>query len=154
MPLTNEGPLRTALDALFYKDTILSRLITIGHEKIMEHLPMRGGESVGVYLDRVCAWISAHFVGYSISHVSGRFRAGPLSTMEEVANFQQHGERYLIDETTAVVRFIFPCGQPSQRKTPISAERSDDAIPSDAPPSEPEDAKALRWFFWDAVKPL
>jgi hypothetical protein len=33
MPLTNEGPLRTALDVLFYKDTILARLRTIGHQK-------------------------------------------------------------------------------------------------------------------------
>lgn len=34
--------------------------------------------------------------------------AGLLKTQDEVANIQKRGEKYLIDETTAVARFIFP----------------------------------------------
>ena len=100
MPLTNEGPLRTALDALFYKDTILARLRTIGHEKVMERFPIQADESLEAYLDRICRWIAEQFGGYSISHVYGRFRAGPLATMAEVVDLQKNGDRYLIDETT------------------------------------------------------
>jgi len=45
------------------------------------------------------------FGGYSILHVSGRFRAAQLMTQVE----GKKAERYLVDETTAVVRFIVPC---------------------------------------------
>src|SRR5579859_580105 len=34
MPLTNEGYLRTALDALFYKDSIMARLKNAGVDKV------------------------------------------------------------------------------------------------------------------------
>lgn len=146
MPLTNEGHLRTALDALFYKDTILARLRIIGHEKVKKHFPDNPGEPLEAYLDRVCKWVSDQFGGYSISHVSGRFRAGPLSTMAEVAEYQQHGDRYLVDETTAVVRFIFPCGEPRRRKTPVSgADFEEDTY--ETPGAEPADAAQIRWFF-------
>ena len=40
--------------------------------------------------------------------------------MAEAAGIQESGGRYLIDETTAVTRFIFPCGG---------------------------DAQVIRWFF-------
>lgn len=39
----------------------------------------------------------------------GRFRVGSLRTRQEAAEIQTKGERYLVDETTAVTRFIFPC---------------------------------------------
>ena len=146
MPLTNEGHLRTALDALFYKDTILARLRNIGHEKVMEHFPVRLDEPIEAYLDRVCRWVSQQFGGYSVTHVNGRFRAGPLATMTEVADYQSHGDRYLIDETTAVVRFIFPCGEPLRRKTPITGVAFDDEI-YNAAAEEPGDAGTIRWFF-------
>ena len=146
MPLSNEGYLRTALDALFYKDTVLARLRTIPYDEITKRLPMENKESNEAYLDRVCEWIAGQFLGYSISHVSGRFRAAPLATMAEVADFQRYGDRYLIDETTAVVRFIFPCGTPHRGKTPLSgAEMGDDEYPG--PVEEPADAATIRWFF-------
>src|SRR2546422_547825 len=52
--------------------------------------------------------IKGHFVGYSITHVDGRFRSDTLLTQDEAAALEKKGERYLIDETTAVTRFIFP----------------------------------------------
>ena len=35
-------------------------------------------------------------------------------TQEQVADIQKQGRRYLIDETTAVARFIFPCKDNSE----------------------------------------
>jgi hypothetical protein len=108
MPLSNEAHLRTTLDALFYKDTILGRLRAQEEQKLFSHFPNHPGEAREVYLNRLCDWIASRFVGYSISHVSGRFRAERLSTRAEVAD-PSFKKRYLIDETTAVTRFIFPC---------------------------------------------
>ena len=56
----------------------------------------------------VLDFIKDRLVGYSISHVSGRFRSGPLLTQQEASAQEKKGRRYLIDETTAVTRFIFP----------------------------------------------
>lgn len=109
MPLTNEGHLRTALDALFYQDTVLARLRAMPESELTTYFPRIVEESADEYLERVRDWVSNHFGGYSISHVNGRFRAAPLATAAGAAELQQHGDRYLVDETTAVVRFIFPC---------------------------------------------
>jgi hypothetical protein len=109
MPLTNEAHLRTTLDALFYKDSLLARLKTIGLSDLRNNLrlPDRPDDE---YLPSILVFIENHFVGYSIFHVDGRFRAGKLRTQDEVADIQKKGEKYLIDETTAVARFIFPYG--------------------------------------------
>ena len=111
MPLTNEGTLRSALDALFFKDMVIARLKTIGFERVFEYFARKDGESISNYLDRVCDWISSSFGGYSISHVDGRFRAAALTTTEGAMEIQKRGGRYLVDETTAVVRFVFPALQ-------------------------------------------
>jgi hypothetical protein len=108
MPLTNEAHLRTTLDALFFKDTILARLKTIGVPELANNLPKPPSETDDAYLDEILKFIEGHFIGYSISHVEGRFRSGKLRTQDDVAELQKKGERYLIDETTAVARFIFP----------------------------------------------
>jgi len=110
MPLTNEAALRGTLDALFYKDTILSKLRSCPDADLNMQMPRLDGEDDAAYLDRICRWISEHFVGYSISHVSGRFRSEELATREQAAEIERR-TRYLIDETTAVTRFIFPCNE-------------------------------------------
>lgn len=109
MPLTHENALRTTLDSLFYKDTVLARLKTLGAEMIQHYFPPKDEEEDAHYFQGICNWIEQKFQGYSISHVDGRFRAEKLSTQDEVAQIQKQGRRYLIDETTAVTRFIFPC---------------------------------------------
>lgn len=107
MPLTNEAHLRTTLDALFFKDSLIARLKTIGAAALKSNLKFVD-QPDDAYLKTVLVFIEDHFVGYSIFHVDGRFRAGKLKTQDEVANIQKRGEKYLIDETTAIARFIFP----------------------------------------------
>ena len=121
LPLTNETALRGTLDSLFYKDTILRKLRGCELPNLQEQIEPASDETDEDYLDRLCTWISERFVGYSISHVAGRFRAEELCTRSEAAELENTG-RYLIDETTAVTRFIFPC---------------DDA----------DEAERVRWFF-------
>jgi hypothetical protein len=121
MPLSNEAYLKTTLDTLFYKDTILAKLKAQDEQELFRHFPTNQNEDKEAYLERLCEWIAPRFVGYSIYHVNGRFRAEQLCTREEVAN-PCFRKRYLIDETTAVTRFIFPC-------------RKDD------------NADQIRWFF-------
>ena len=116
LPLTNETVLRNALDALFYRDTIQKKLLAIGLAELKSRFVPSSGESDKDYLDRLIAWIGDQFGGYSISHVAGRFRAEQVLTMQDAAGLQERGGRYLIDETTAVTRFIFPCDDGSHAK--------------------------------------
>lgn len=109
MPLTNEAALRSTLDALFYKDNVVPKLKAIGLGKLAEHIPRNEEETDDAYLNRLCLWIGDHFGGYSIYHVDGRFLGGKMLSREEAAAREQAGQRYLVDETTAVTRFIFPC---------------------------------------------
>lgn len=52
MPLTNEAHLRTTLDSLFFRDTILARLTTIGLESLRAHFQIRDGEPEGQYFPK------------------------------------------------------------------------------------------------------
>jgi hypothetical protein len=116
IPLTHEAVLRETLDALFLKDEILPRLrrSNIGDiEKVFER---QDGESDVALLERICDFIAGKFGGYSIYHVDGRFRSTGLRIRDEVAEMGKRGERYLVDETTAVTRFIFPCKQGEPEK--------------------------------------
>jgi hypothetical protein len=115
MPLANEGYLRTSLDALYYKETIISRLKYTERSALEEFFEPVTGQSDADYYEEICKWISEVFGGYSVSHVNGRFRAGKLLSSEDAAK----SDRYLVDETTAVVRFIFPC---TDSNTPIEAQ--------------------------------
>jgi hypothetical protein len=128
MPLRNEEYLRGALDSLFFKDSVITRLrvMETTHQKhVHDHFPIRDDEPKNLYFERMSGWVADKFVGYSIHHVSGRFRLGALRTREESLKQEvQIGERYLVDETTAVVRFIIPCD-----KTIV------------------EEANRIRWFF-------
>jgi len=105
MPLTNEGLLRNTLDALFYRDSIEAGINTIPLEELHQKFPYEEDENEINYQNRICEWISNHFGGYSIYHVAGRFRASELVSRQKAAQM----DRYLVDETTAVARFIFPC---------------------------------------------
>jgi hypothetical protein len=108
MPLTNEAYLRTTLDALFFKDTIQARLQTVGTAELRKNLRQFAQLDEAAFYNAAFKFIEDRFAGYSIYHVDGRFRSGKLRTQDEVARVQKRGERYLIDETTAVARFIFP----------------------------------------------
>lgn len=110
MPLAHENALRVTLDSLFFKDAIVPRLRRIGFRDLQQFFARLSEEQDDdAYIERVCNFVEAKFGGYSIYHVDGRFRASKLSTQDEVLSIQKSGQRYLIDETTAVTRFIFPC---------------------------------------------
>lgn len=109
MPLTNETALRTTLDALFFKDNVIPKLKALGLGTVAEQIPREPDERDEAYMDRLCGWIGDHFGGYSIYHVDGRFLAGKMLSRDEAADRERGGQRYLVDETTAVTRFIFPC---------------------------------------------
>lgn len=114
MPLRNEEWLRDALDTLFFKEQVMLRLKAIKTSELRCNFTEESGETDDAYLARLCSWISTTFGGYSISHVSGRFKVGDIKTRQDVANAIAAGcGRYLVDETTAIVRFLFPCGYAS-----------------------------------------
>jgi hypothetical protein len=108
MPLTHETSLRMTLDALFFKETLLAKLRTIEGLELGKHFTRHSEESDDDYFGHVLKFIEDHFLGYSISHVDGRFRSLGILDYDEVAAVSKGGRRYLIDETTAVTRFIFP----------------------------------------------
>lgn len=132
LPLTHENHLRKALDDLFYVDTIRQRLAEIGMTRLTTWIERDSGESEESYMDRVHKFISDHFGGYSISHVSGRYRAAPLMSRAKAAEKLVADERYLIDETTASVRFIIPIGL-----TRTEDEQSIDVVSLDETPLDP-----------------
>lgn len=150
MPLANENYLRDALDELFYKDTILPRLKNvIGLSQLKELIIKKQNEEVVDYLDRVCQWISNIFVGYSIQHVQGRFKTRDILTLHDAAEAQKKGDNYLIDETTAIVKFIFPVGPPS------GDPKLDDFIDADKDMEVKNHAKRIRVFFHNLfVQPI
>ena len=74
MPLTNETQLRTSLDALFYRDTVINRLKGMDGVQLQAQFPHAEAETQDAYLFRLSEWVSKKFLGYSISTVSGRFR--------------------------------------------------------------------------------
>jgi hypothetical protein len=126
--------------ALFYKDTILARLRAIDLKKLHNQFPAQDGEATEGCLDRLCEWIAKHFQGYSITTVSGRFRALKLMSTTQAATVEENGDRYLIDETTVIVRFIFPCGQP-RRISPAPAQYFDIPEPATNDPTGVAEAK-------------
>ena len=137
IPLTRESQLRAALDELFFKDTIRQRLSEIGTDKLAVLLTREPSESDADYLDRAVQFANK-FYGYSIGHVAGRFRAAAgLLTRTDAAASVADGGRYLIDETTAVVRFVLPLQVASTEFddslfVPKALTGDDEEIPSEA----------------------
>jgi hypothetical protein len=133
LPLTRETELRVALDELFFEDTLGQRVDEIGLDRLAEIVPRRHEEDDGPYRRRVLDEISDLFSGYSISLLSGRFRAGQIKTREDAVRAHAIGKPYLIDETTTEVKFIIPLG-------PEAATGSDD---EEAVRSRSEQERAL-----------
>jgi len=138
LPLTRESQLRAALDELFFADTIKQRLLEIGLENIERLLPREPNDDDDAYLERAVAFAN-RFYGYSVSHVSGRFRAATdLMTRQAAAAHVADGGRYLIDETTAVVRFVLPL------QTASHTFSDSLFFPTDLDPPEKIDEAALK----------
>jgi hypothetical protein len=109
LPLTREDKLRKALDDLFFRDTLERRIHEAGLDVLARYIAREPDESDDKFVGRLIDFIDARIGGFSISHVSGRFRMGPILTREESGQRLAKDQPYLIDETTAVVRFIIPC---------------------------------------------
>jgi hypothetical protein len=108
LPLSCEDKLRKALDRLFYKNMVREKLQIIGVDRLRKIFAQQRAESEDSYFERLCAVFAEYFGGYSISHVQGRFRFGNLLTRTEAFEAGSRGDEYLLDETTAAVKFIVP----------------------------------------------
>jgi len=127
MPLAREPELRASLDELFYRDSIVNRLRELGASEVERWFVRAEGEDEGQFLGRAAGLIGDMFGGFSVSHVDGRFRIHDLLTRSEAADLLKQYGRYLVDETTAVVRFLI--------RIPDSASDSFDS------PGQPADAE-------------
>jgi hypothetical protein len=146
MPLRNEEYLRTALDSLFFKDSVLFRLKALDESGMAGYFQKKPGEIRDDYFARICEWISDKFVGYSVHHVDGRFRVGELKTRDAVYDKATKSfHRYLVDETTAVVRFIIPCTPSIATETCESGQQAG-LLLTEKTRTETEENR-IRWFF-------
>jgi len=150
MPLANEGYLRMALDSLFYKDAIERKLRLIGTRRISAYFPRKKGETRQEHIDRVCGWISSRFLGYSILHVGGRYRAEALRRAAEIfATSNPTNIRYIIDETTAVVRFVFPVGEPIENRYLPNEAYIERILGIKDDDGSSDEANKVRWVFYN-----
>jgi hypothetical protein len=142
MPLSREDRLRDALDNLFYQDAIEQRIREIGLEKIRISLNLPDSNSDNEVKQFVIQFINNTIGGYSLHLVSGRFRAGSLVTREAVATRPFSEGPYLVDEMTAVVRFILPVStdQDSISQMNLFEPAKDSAIAD-------KRAEQMRWLF-------
>ena len=116
LPLSHENSLRFTLDSLFFKDSIIPRLKRAGIPALEKLFPRSLTENDEQLVERICDFVGSKFQGYSIYHVRGRFRSGDLTDEDGAAELRKQGMPYLIDETTAVTRFVFPCAKDETEK--------------------------------------
>ena len=108
MPLSREDRLREALDNLFYRDAIEQRIQEIGLSKIREGLKLSPDHSEEKIKHLIFEFMESTIGGYSIYMVNGRYRADSLASREEVISRPFAYGPYIVDETTAIVRFVLP----------------------------------------------
>lgn len=108
MPLAREDRLREALDNLFYRDTIEQRIREIGISKIHTGLKLSSDFSEADLRQLIFDFINSTMGGYSIYMVTGRYRADALASRKDVFSRPFAYGPYIVDETTAIVRFILP----------------------------------------------
>ena len=108
MPLSREDRLREALDNLFYRDTIEQRIQEIGISQIREGLKLPQEYSEDNIKNLIFEFMESAIGGYSIYLVNGRYRADSLASREEVIARPLAYGPYIVDETTAIVRFVLP----------------------------------------------
>jgi len=125
LPLTQESKLRRALDDIFYLDTVTDVLQELGTERFESWIPRRANQSEEAYAKSVANHANRLFGGYSVSHVSGRFRAAELMTRKDAGKLFEKDRPYLMDETTASVRFIVPL---SKTKVTVGEETAEQLV--------------------------
>ncbi len=108
MPMTHEAKLRRALDHLFYRDAVEQRVRALGFDSVRTGLGLADPCTDAEVMTTVTDLVEGAISGYSMYMVSGRFRMAALASHREAAARPLDGAPYLMDETTAVVRFILP----------------------------------------------
>jgi len=108
MPLAREDRLREVLDNLFYRDTIEQRIREIGIDRIRAGLKLPASMTDQALEQLVHSFFDTAVGGYSMYMVSGRYRSGALLSRQAAVTRSPVYGPYIVDETTAVVRFIFP----------------------------------------------
>ena len=148
IPLTNENDLRSSLDELFYSDTVKLMLNKILKSDLNIVFPKKNKEIEEQYIERICEWISKRFGGYSIGTVRGRFKIDDLKTFAEVAIQKVKGFDYLIDETTAIVHFIFHIGPPIKNQVLFNIEQFQENLDESNDQKEIKlEANQIRFIF-------
>lgn len=149
LPVSKEDKLRRAIDELFYRDTVARRLEEIPVDRLREIFAVDHPQTMEECVARLCDCVSERFGGYSVSHVQGRFRASSLATREEVGTLLTRDQPYLIDETTAVARFIIPCNSDKQSYDPNMDDIHSIISQTDsAGPDAIEEARSIRALFF------
>jgi len=142
MPLSREDRLREALDNLFYEDTVEQRIKEIGISNIRDAVNLPKSSPDKEIIQFVVDFVDKTIGGYSLHLVNGRFRAGSLTARNEVVARPFSRGPYLVDETTAVVRFILPVNENEEPPSQMSLfEPAKDTSSSD------EHAEQMRWLF-------
>jgi hypothetical protein len=142
MPLSREDRLREALDNLFYKDTVEQRIKEIGIPTIRSALNLTNLNTDEDVMQFVAEFMNNTIGGYSLSLVNGRFRAKSLATRSDVAKTPFSEGPYLVDETTAIVRFILPVNTDQEAPAQMGLfEPAKDITSTD------ERAEQMRWLF-------
>ena len=142
MPLSREDRLREALDNLFYKDTIRQRIKELGLSKIRKALNLSSSMSDDEVIQFIIEFMDNTIGGYSLQLVNGRFRAKSLATRTEAATSPFSQGPYIVDETTAVVRFILPVSSEENHIMQMNLFE-----PAKETSSSNERVEQMRWLF-------
>ena len=142
MPLSREDRLREALDNLFYRDTIEQRIHEIGIEQICAGLKLAQDADEQEVRQIVFDFIQSTIGGYSIYLVNGRYRADLLASRAEVLQRPIGSGSYIVDETTAIVRFILPVETEAAQF--VHGKLLEPAAPSQ---HAKDRAEQIRWLF-------
>jgi hypothetical protein len=118
------------------------RIKEIGIANIKEALNLPESNSDDEVVEFVVDFMDNTIGGYSLHLVSGRFRAGALTTRREVVARPFSQGPYLVDETTAVVRFILPVSESQEPPSQMNLFE-----PARDTPSSNELAEQMRWLF-------
>jgi len=142
MPLSREDRLREALDNLFYRDTIEQRIQEIGIDQIRIGLKLSQSDSDEKIQRLVFEFMESTIGGYSIYLVNGRYRADLLASRAEVLQRPIGSGSYIVDETTAIVRFILPVETDAEQF--VHGNLLEPAAPS---VHAKQRAEQIRWLF-------
>ncbi len=142
MPLSREDRLREALDNLFYRDAIEQRIQEIGIANIRDGLNLSADHAEDEIQRLVFDFMESTIGGYSIYLVNGRYRADALASRADVALRPFAYGSYIVDETTAIVRFILPV-----KTEAATFEYGKILEPAHVANDTKERAEMMRWLF-------